>query len=217
EELCKKMPLLFQNKVIIYTKPLEETGVFKALVSGDRIIAEDKFRDPFFFRCTARLLFSCNELPANYVDRSEGFFRRLLIIPFTNQIEQDKVDPHLFEKLIEEVDGIVQWALIGLHRLMENNFQFSHSDSSERLLQHYRKESNNVIWFVEEYCVLDLNATIRGKDLYQFYKNKCLENNKQPISKIKFFQSLEAEYRTITRYEDASRSVAYRGITIIRT
>jgi putative DNA primase/helicase len=199
------------------SKPLEDTGIFKAIVSGDRVLAEDKFKDPFFFRCTARLLFSCNELPPNYVDRSDGFFRRLIIIPFVNQIPSDQVDPHLFDKLTKEVDGIVQWALIGLHRLMENNFQFSHSNSSERLLQQYRKESNNVIWFVEEYCVLDLNATIRGKDLYQFYKNKCLENNKQPISKIKFFQSLEAEYRTITRYEDASRSVAYRGITIIRT
>jgi putative DNA primase/helicase len=198
------------------SKSLDDTGVFKALISGDRVFAEDKFKDPFFFRCTARLLFSCNELPANYVDRSEGFFRRLLIIPFTNQIEQDKVDPHLFEKLIEEVDGIVQWALIGLHRLIENNFQFSHSDSSERLLHQYRKESNNVIWFVEEYCILDLRATIKGQDLYRFYKMKCLENGKQPVSKIKFFQSLEREYKSIVRYEDPSRAVAYRGIALMR-
>ncbi|WP_430789104.1 phage/plasmid primase, P4 family [Virgibacillus flavescens] len=198
------------------SKPLDDTGVFKALVSGDRLQAENKFKDPFEFRNKARLLFSCNELPQNYVDRTDGFFRRLQLIPFLNQIPENQIDPDLYEKLIAERNGIVLWALEGLHRLIDNNYQFSKSESSNKLLHQYRKESNNVIWFVEEYCILDLEAKIKSQELYKIYKNKCLENNKQPISKIKFNQSLEKEYPTIIRYEDISRAVSYKGISIVR-
>lgn len=84
------------------SKPLDDTGVFKALVSGDRLQAENKFKDPFEFRNKARLLFSCNELPQNYVDRTDGFFRRLQLIPFLNQIPENQIDPHLYEKLNAE-------------------------------------------------------------------------------------------------------------------
>ncbi|MGI6747558.1 MAG: DUF5906 domain-containing protein [Anaerovoracaceae bacterium] len=46
--------------------------------------AERKNKNPFSFKPYARLLFSCNEIPRNYGDRSEGFYRRLIIIRFEN-------------------------------------------------------------------------------------------------------------------------------------
>ena len=55
------------------------------------ITAERKNRDPFSFRSTARFLFSCNEMPRNYGDRSEGFYRRLIIIPFEQRFRGTQV------------------------------------------------------------------------------------------------------------------------------
>lgn len=51
---------------------------------------EKKNRNPFSFQSTARLLFSCNNIPRNYGDRSEGFYRRLIIIRFDHAVPEEK-------------------------------------------------------------------------------------------------------------------------------
>lgn len=197
-------------------KRLEDTGIFKAIVSGDTIVVQDKFGKPFPFNNKARLIFSCNELPANYIDRTDGFFRRLIILPFLNQVPESEIDPFLLSKLQGEVEGIILWALAGLERLIKNKFQFTKSDTTQKLLDEYRKESNNVIWFIEEYCELIPGEKEYSQSLYQFYKDKCEENGKQPISQMKFNKSIENEYKgKIIRQEDPSnRRVIYKGITI---
>ncbi|MFB1082488.1 phage/plasmid primase, P4 family [Jeotgalibacillus sp. JSM ZJ347] len=195
-------------------KPFEDTSLFKILVSGDGVQAENKFQQPFKFNNTARLLFSCNELPLNYVDRSEGFFRRLQLIPLTKKIPENQIDPHLFEKLLTEKAGIVIWALRGLKRLVENNYQFSRSDSTDNLLKDYKKNTNNVIWFVEDYCKMSYEAKITGQQLFKAYESKCIAEGKQAISKKKFNQSLLMEYPAIHKFENANRVIAFKGITL---
>jgi hypothetical protein len=74
--------------------------------------SERKNKNPFSFKPYARLLFSCNEIPRNYGDRSEGFYRRLIIIRFENPVPPEKRDPNLIEKLASERDGIFMWALV---------------------------------------------------------------------------------------------------------
>ncbi|MBD8032929.1 phage/plasmid primase, P4 family [Solibacillus merdavium] len=197
-------------------KRLDDTGIFKAIVSGDTIVVEDKYGKPFPFNNKARLIFSCNELPANYIDRTDGFFRRLIILPFLNQVPESEIDPFLLSKLQSEVEGIILWALEGLERLIKNKFQFTKSESTKKLLDEYRKESNNVIWFIEEYCEFIPGEKEYSQSLYQAYKRKCEENGKQPISQMKFNKSIENEYKgKIIRQEDPSnRRIIYKGITI---
>lgn len=212
-----KVGLLVGKLANIYAdlpnKALQDTSIFKTLVSGDRITGEDKFQTPFFFRNKSRLLFSCNELPANYIDRTDGFYRRLIILPFLKQVEESKIDTALLSKLHSEVDGIVQWALEGLLRLMANNYQFTKSDTTQNHLAEYRKQSNNVIWFVEEYCELSVEASELSINLYQQYKRTCIENNMQPISQTKFNKSLEMEYgRNVMKTEDSNKRVVFKGI-----
>lgn len=60
------------------TKNIDDNGIFKALVGQDFLTMEKKNKNPFSFQSTARLLFSCNSIPKNYGDRSEGFYRRLI-------------------------------------------------------------------------------------------------------------------------------------------
>lgn len=197
------------------SKAIQDTSFFKTLVSGDSIVVEEKGQTPFSFNNKARLLFSCNELPANYVDRTDGFFRRLIILPFLNQVEESKIDTKLLTKLQNEVDGIIQWAIQGLQRLTANGYQFTKSDTTQKLLNDYRKQSNNVIWFVEDYCILSTDASEFSKNLYQNYKRTCLENNMQPISQMKFNRSIEMEYgRNVIRTEDSNRRVIFKGIRI---
>lgn len=217
-----KASLLLGKLANIYadlpSKNISDTGIFKTLVSGDTIVAEEKFGKPFSFSNRARLIFSCNELPGNYVDRTDGFYRRLIILPFLRHVPEDKIDPFLLQKFQQERNGIVQWALEGLFRLITNKYQFTKSESNKTLLAEYRKQSNNVIWFVEEHCELIPEAIEYSRTLYQHYKNMCLENGLQPISQTKFNKSVENDYPTqVWRTEEPkSKRVIFKGIKIRR-
>ncbi|OLN23943.1 hypothetical protein BTO30_00490 [Domibacillus antri] len=216
-----KSSLLFGKLANIYAdlpnKALQDTGIFKTLVSGDTIVAEEKFRTPFSFSNKARLLFSCNELPSNYIDRTDGFYRRLIILPFVRQVPQGEIDTGLQAKLQNEVDGIVQWAITGLKRLTANNYQFTKSSTTQNLLFEYKKQSNNVIWFVTEHCELNVNGQEHSQNLYNHYKKMCLENNMQAISQTKFNKALLSEYgRQILKTEDSHKRVVFKGISINR-
>ena len=76
----------------------------------------------------ARLLaFSNGDLQALY-DRSDGFYRRQLVLT-TKEKPMDRADdPDLAEKMKAEAEGIFLWAFEGLQRLVANNFKFTESD-----------------------------------------------------------------------------------------
>lgn len=86
-ELFGKLANIFAD---LPSKSVDDNGIFKALTGEDYITAERKNKNPFSFKPYARLLFSCNEIPRNYGDRSEGFYRRLIIIRFENPVPPEK-------------------------------------------------------------------------------------------------------------------------------
>ena len=73
----------------------------------------------------ARLLaFSNGDLQALY-DRSDGFYRRQLVLT-TKEKQVDRADdPDLAEKMKAEAEGIFLWVFEGLQRLVANNFKFT--------------------------------------------------------------------------------------------
>ncbi len=101
-ELFGKLANIFAD---LPSKNIDDGGMFKALTGEDYITAERKNKDQFSFRPYARLLFSCNEIPRNYTDRSDGFYRRLIIIRFDKSVPAEKRDPNLRERIAVERDG----------------------------------------------------------------------------------------------------------------
>ena len=95
-------------------------------------------------------------IPKNYGDKSEGFYRRLIIVRFNHSVPEDKRDPELLEKFRCEADGIFQFALEGLRRLMQNHFHFSETKANAQELQKYREDSNSVLAFVRDCCTLQM-------------------------------------------------------------
>ena len=152
---------------------------------------EKKNRNPFSFQSTARLLFSCNNIPRNYGDRSEGFYRRLIIIRFAHAVPDEKKDPDLLDKLRVEADGIFQFALEGLKRLMRNRYRFSETDANREELQQYREDSDSVLSFVKDCCVTGVaNAVVGSTELFNAYKAYCEESGMKPYAQKKFIQQI---------------------------
>ncbi|MCM1270814.1 MAG: phage/plasmid primase, P4 family [Ruminococcus flavefaciens] len=195
-ELFGKLANIFAD---LPTKNIDDNGIFKALVGEDYLTVEKKNKNPFSFQSCARLLFSCNSIPKNYGDRSEGFYRRLIIISFNHTISADKRDPNLLNKFREEADGIFLFALERLKRLMSNHYVFSETEVNKTELQQYREDSDSVLSFIREYCIVDTLAECGSTEMFNMYKKYCVECGLKPYSQKAFVQQIIAAYPTVER------------------
>lgn len=209
-ELFGKLANIFAD---LPSKSVDDNGIFKALTGEDYITAERKNKNPFSFKPYARLLFSCNEIPRNYGDRSEGFYRRLIIIRFAKAVPPEKRDPNLLEKLAVERDGIFMWALIGLKRLIASSYLFSETEATRVELQRYKVENNSALSFVEECCVFDEKAECIREELFQQYREYCGKNGLKAMSQANFNKDIEGLGERVERgFERVSRRKTWRGI-----
>jgi putative DNA primase/helicase len=100
------------------------TGIIKKLTGNDLHTGEFKYKKPFPFRNYAKLIFSCNKIPETE-DNTDAFFRRILIINFTQQLFGEKDDPDLIDKLCteEEFSGLLYELLCRLPRILDEGIR----------------------------------------------------------------------------------------------
>lgn len=168
---------------------LEETDTFKAVVSGDEITAERKFRNPFAFRNRAKLFFSANELPRTR-DQTYAFFRRWLIIPFPNRFDGERRDPGL-GSLLETPEArsyLLRLAVEGLRRLVERG-EFEDTPATRAALEEYQRENDLVKAFVDEAC--DIGDYTEPKELvWAAFERWCGREGRRPVARVWFWRRL---------------------------
>ena len=123
------------------------------------------------------------DLEALY-DKSEGFFRRQLILQTKRKPPGRVDDPYLSDKLKQEVEGIFLWCLEGLKRLQSNSYRFTVSQRAAENKEHAKRNANNLVEFLqsEGYIQLKADSTITSRDLYAIYQMWCEDNGYRPIA-----------------------------------
>lgn len=171
-------------------------STFKAVTSGDSIEADQKFKPSIKFKPFCKLIFAVNSLPP-VSDKTNAFFRRLVILRFNKEFEEEIQDKNLKTKLLEELDGIFIWCLEGLKRLTERGY-FIQTESMKKEISDYRRENNNVISFFSEKCSIDDPDAYESKEyLYREYKLFCKDSGYHPLSIIKFGKEIKRQFRTV--------------------
>ena len=131
-------------------------------------------------------------------DRSNGFYRRQLILT-TKEKPADRVDdPDIAEKMKLEIEGIFLWAFEGLQRLAANNFRFTESPRTLNNREYVKRDANNAIDFMEStgYIRLKADMSVTSKDLYAIYGIWCDENGLTPIRQRSFSDFLMRNLKT---------------------
>ena len=174
---------------------LRQTNYVKSIVTAQgKMDLELKGKQSYQGWMYARLLaFSNGDLQALF-DRSDGFYRRQLVLT-TREKAADRVDdPDLAEKMKAEVEGILLWAFEGLKRLVANNFKFTESARTRENREAVKRDSNNVYDFLESegYIRLKADACISSKDCYEIYRMWCEENNLTALKPRSFSDALVA-------------------------
>lgn len=167
-------------------KALNETGIMKSLTGGDHITCDRKFKEPFEFVNRAKLIFSANRLPQSTYDDSDAFYSRWVLIMFPNTFE-GREDVHLIEKMTTkgELSGLLNWALEGLRRLLEQG-HFSNTLTSHETRKLYRTLSSPIASFIESELEEDPESVITKEEMYARFVLYCRANNLIPVSINKF-------------------------------
>ncbi len=168
---------------------------FKKLASGEPVEARRLYKDVFMMRNYARLAFNANVLPKD-TEHTTGFFRRFLIVPFTEVITEVEKDPDLAKKIIaDELPGVFTWVMQGLRRLRSAR-KFSACDAADQALATYRMESDSVAMFLQEECWQPSAENRIGKEiLYSDYRAYCVSAGCHPLSKNNFGKRLFAQHQ----------------------
>ena len=177
---------------------LRQTNYVKSIVTAQgQMDLERKGKQSYQGWMYARLLaFSNGDLQALY-DRSDGFYRRQLILTTREKPLSRADDPDIAEKMAAEVEGVLLWAFEGLQRLVKNGFQFTESDRAKRNRELVKRDNNNVFDFLESegYIRLKADACTSSKELYEVYKMWCEENSLNAIKSRGFSDALIANQR----------------------
>jgi P4 family phage/plasmid primase-like protien len=187
-----------QLNIVLETKKgsVVDDAMFKAIVSGDPIQADIKFKPPFMFEPFCKMIYVTNHMP-RVMDTSDAFYRRVVIVRFDKQFRKGKEeDPYLLAKLKEEKDGIFIWALEGLEKLEKQGY-FKLPKQITDEVEKYRKDNTHVIKFIEEKCEISVNSLVGKDELFVCYLEWASENGYDALGKIQFGQQLQQIFREI--------------------
>ena len=174
---------------------LRQTNYVKSIVTAQgKMDLERKGKQSYQGWMCARLLaFSNGDLQALF-DRSDGFYRRQLVLTTKEKPAGRADDPDLAEKMKAEVEGILLWAFEGLQRLAANNFKFTESQRTKDNREAVKRDNNNVYDFLDSdgYVRLKADLSASSKELYEAYQIYCTENNLPALKPRSFSEALIA-------------------------
>jgi putative DNA primase/helicase len=174
----------------ISAKYLENSSVFKKVVTGESFVVQRKYAQPFELESYATQIFCANELP-QVNDKTDGFSRRIIIIPFNavfTKADPD-YDPFIEDKLMsdESLQYLLKLSVDGLKRVL-TNMGFTRSKVGEKEKSEYIKYNNNVLEWLDYEPKIE-NETVT--DVYMSYKVWCANNGVSSYKKINFSKELK--------------------------
>lgn len=140
----------------------------KSVSGGDLVPVPRKNKKELSYRLRIKLIMLTNSFLA-LPDNSGALQARMIPLRFTKSFV-GKEDITLEKRLIAEYPAILNWSLIGLRRLHENNGVFTMPESSSSLVQQISDSSSPLLSFVEECCILDGLKAVREDSLYSCYE-----------------------------------------------
>jgi len=145
---------------------LKDTGTLKKLFSGNAVMVERKGERPYTIEPYATHIYSANTIPRSF-DKSEGFYRRWLLIPFNARFssEDEDYDPMIADKITAPtaLSYLLNIGIRGAQRLMKNG-KFTEPQSVIETLEAYKADNSTVLSWIEDKELTDDYFLNRPRD-----------------------------------------------------
>ena len=199
----------------ISSEDMQKIDVLKKITGEDRngVKHERKGKDGFFFTPFCKLLFSANEIPLNRDEKSNAFYRRLLITVMDKKPEE--IDRNLVPKLLQEIDGVIHRYMEALSRFYANGGYYPESMTSKREVRKLRRTADSIIAFIDDELEEDKDGRIERGRLFLAYSMYCdREERLYPVTRNKLFDRFRNEGFSEVKTNGGKRY--FTGIRFIR-
>jgi putative DNA primase/helicase len=178
-------------------------------ISGeDSQTIDRKFMDAWTGRLSTRFLILSNELPA-IADVSGAFASRFIILSLRRSFA-GREDHGLTDRLIAQLPGILNWALVGLERLAKRGHLKQPLSSRDAVLE-LEEATSPVKAFVRGRCLVGPQHSVRPDDLFRAWLDWCAASGRDnPGNVQRFARDLRASTAGIATVERRHGEVRYR-------
>lgn len=189
--------------------------LIKNIVGQDEIALEEKYKPVIHTKITARLLFTCNQLPL-FKDYGGSIGRRLIIIPMDTVIPEAQRDQGLWDELETELPGVFNWALEGLRDLREHGL-FQAAVSKKAVREHLAEGKPWEGW-IQEYLEFDstYSSDLGCTEVYQYFEAHFQAlGYRRLMTEATFGRALKEVYPLVTRTRpqvNGQREYRYSGL-----
>lgn len=180
---------------------MQSVDIIKKAVGEDTLLYEKKGQDPTQFHSYAKLLFSANEMPLNLDDKTNAYYRRLLVLDMNHTIPESEKDIMLKEKIWRETDYAILMGVAALKQLYADN-HFCESRHSRECIEELYRSADSVKAFLDEKVYRQNGKKLKRSDIYKFYTEFCEENDRQAHGKSVFFRMMSDKGYVIKRNSD---------------
>ncbi|HHB90061.1 MAG TPA: hypothetical protein ENK60_01990 [Anaerolineae bacterium] len=170
------------------------------VTGGGPITARPAFAArPITFRPSHLFILSANFRPQAESDYI-ALWDRIQLLPFEVRFVDDpkegerRKDPELKDKLLEELPGILAWAVRGFMDFIARGQRLDPPDSVKLATEAYRRENDTVARFIEEACIVEDGARVRAQEIHNAYLAWCEEEGEKPIRKQDFAKKMKERF-----------------------
>ena len=189
--------------------------IIKGITGEDQMALNEKYKPIIHATLTARLLFTCNQLPL-FKDYGGSIGRRLLIIPMDTVIPEKDRDSELWPKLESELPGVFNWALAGLRELKTSGL-YEAPVSKKAVKEHLAEGKPWEGWIVD---TLDFDPTYQEDlgctEVYQAFEAHFQElGYRRVMNEAAFGKALKEVYPLIVKTRprvNGGRENRYAGL-----
>ena len=180
---------------------LQSIDVLKKAVGEDSVLYERKGQDPTNFKSYAKLLFSANEMPLNLDDKTNAYYRRLLILEMDHIIPLEQRDRKLKDKLKKETDYIIMMAMKALQKLYRQG-SFTVSEHGRECVEELYRSADSVKAFLDERITAKDGSRINRSFMFSEYEEYCKENDRQSHGKSVFLRMMKDKGYRVKRTQE---------------
>ena len=161
----------------------------KQMTGGDTLKGRPLYGSYVEFKIIGKLWLATNSLPQ--INNSDyGIWRRIMAIPFNRTFSVEEQDKTLQSKLMDELPGILNWALKGCLEWQREGL------NPPKIVQdqvaEYKSSMDSISQFIKDECELGADCSHTASQFYSEYRSWCLAVGKKPKNQTAFKRALEA-------------------------
>ena len=189
--------------------PMSES-LLKRATGGDPVTARHLYQSHFTFEPQWTLFLATNYRP-RLSGSDAGLWRRIKLIPFDASFLGAAGDPNLQDTLRDEAEGILAWIVEGAVTWFEQRL-----NDPERILREttdYKETSDELAGFIGTIVVEDAESTIAGRDLYEAFRDWCMEEGILAWSRRALFAAMKERFPEVRKFKKNS-GVHFEGLRL---